>query len=184
MPEPTPPRPAVTLTASSAPAGVRPDPPPRQLPPLLLLAPLVVLVLGIGWPLGATADRPPGVAHLVLLPEQLVVTQSGVLVVPVELRNPGGLLRVQSAAAYAEPVLADPEVQAPTSVRAGQSRRFVALLAPDCRLLQPGSWLRFSASLLLKVGHGSSDEDVVLDLADAPAVRERVAALCRRDVAG
>ena len=180
MPVQPPSRPVVTLTASSARPAVRPDGAPPRFPPLLLLVPLLVLALGIAWPGDAAAPAPTRAADLVLLPEQLVVTQSGVLVVPVELRNPGGPLRVEAAAAYAEPVLTDPEVQAPASVRAGQSRRFVALLAPDCRLLQPGSWLDFSASLLLKVERGSSDEDVVLDLADAPAVRERVAALCRR----
>lgn len=174
---PQPPRPQVVLSASTEPGVLLPPAPPRRRLSLVLV-PLAVLLLGIGWPT-EIAREPAGAVELVLLPEQLVVTQSGVLVVPVELRNPGALLRVQAAAAYAEPVLVDPEVQAPQSVRAGQSRRFVALLAPDCRLLQPGSWLRFSASLLLKVADGSSDEDVVLDLAGAPVVRERVAALCR-----
>ena len=178
-------RPEVTLTGSSAPAGAaEPDGPvrPPRRPLLLLLVPLALLVVAVALPSApalepAPAEPPP---TLVLLPDQLSVTQGGVLVVPVELRNPGTLLQVRSAGAYAEPVREDPVLQAPEAVQAGAQRRFVALVAPDCRLLQPGSPLRFQASLLLKVARGSDRSDLLLDLASAPAVRDTVVSLCRR----
>ncbi len=177
-------RPEVTLTSSSAPpeplAVEGPQRPDRR-PLALLLLPVVLLALVLGRP-SAPDARPPEpeqTPDLVLLEEQLAVTQGGVLVVALELRNPGDALQVRSAVAYAQPVVDDPEVQAPMTVRAGADRRFVALLAPDCRLLQPGSPLRFSASLLLQVGRGSVKQDLVLDLATAPVVRDRVAGLCR-----
>lgn len=186
MPE-QPRRPEVRLTASSAPANPAEDEarPPRR-PLLLLLVPLALLLVAVALasaPGGrgaleqGPAEPPP---TLVLLPDQLSVTQGGVLVVSVELRNPGAALQVRSAGAYAEPVREDPALQAPERVQAGAQRRFVVLVAPDCRLLQPGTTLRFQASLLLKVARGSAAQDLLLDLASAPAVRDTVAALCRR----
>lgn len=171
----------MTLTGSTA-TLEEPDGRPPRRPLLLLLVPLALLLAAVALPsTPALEPRPPEPpAALVLLPDQLSVTQGGVLVVPVELRNPGAALQVRSAGAYAEPVREDPVLQAPQSVRAQGSRRFVALVAPDCRLLQPGSALRFQASLLLKVARGSADEDLLLDLAAAPVVQETVASLCRR----
>lgn len=173
----------MTLTGSSEPVQDRePDVRTPRRPLLLLLVPLALLLVAVALPSTPSLEsRPPEPpATLVLLPDQLSVTQGGVLVVPVELRNPGAVLQVRSAGAYAEPVREDPVLQAPESVPAGGQRRFVALVAPDCRLLQPGSSLRFRASLLLKVARGSADEDLLLDLAAAPAILDTVASLCRR----
>lgn len=188
MPE-QPRRPEVRLTGSSAPPGPAADdaaPPPRR-PLLLLLVPLGLLLVAVALPSAPGAgqsalDEGPAQAPptLVLLPDQLSVTQGGVLVVPVELRNPGALLTVRSAGAYAEPVREDPVLQAPEQVQEGAQRRFVVLVAPDCRLLQPGTALRFQASLLLKVARGSAAQDLLLDLAAEPAVRDTVVSLCRR----
>lgn len=177
-------RPEVTLVSTSATstatAGRADEPEARRRRPVgLLLVPLALVALVLTRPEPPPEPSPQPVPDLVLLEEQLVVTQGGVLVVAVELRNPGDAMRVRSAAAYAQPVVDDPVVQAPETVRAATDRRFVALLAPDCRLLQPGSPLRFSASLLLQVARGSMAQDLVLDLAAAPAVTERVDALCR-----
>jgi hypothetical protein len=178
-------RPEVRLTGSSAPVGPSVDDavarPPRR-PLLLLLVPLALLLVAVALPAAPAfearpAEPPP---TLVLLPDQLSVTQGGVLVVPVELRNPGAALQVRSAGAYAEPVREDPVLQAPERVEAGAQRRFVVLVAPDCRLLQPGSPLRFQASLLLKIARGSAVSDVLLDVASEPAVRDTVVSLCRR----
>ena len=183
MPE-QPRRPEVSLTGSSAPVRPAADaaaPPPRR-PLILLLVPLALLLVAVVLPSAPALEQDPDQARptLVLLPDQLSVTQGGVLVVPVELRNPGGDLQVRSAGAYAEPVREDPVLQAPERVLAGAQRRFVVLVAPDCRLLQPGTTLRFQASLLLKVARGSAASDLMLDIASAPVVRDTVAALCRR----
>ena len=174
-------RPEVTLTRSSAPSPRDvPLPPRRPLPGWLL--PLgvvgVLLVAAVG------RDDPPRVqppaldATLVLQAESLSVTQGGVLVVPVELRNPGPVVQVRSAEVYAEPVLADPAVEAPERVREASARRFVALLAPDCRLLRPGSPIEFRATVMLRLALGPTSRELVVDLGSDPAVRERVAGLC------
>lgn len=178
-------RPQVTLTASSAPRVQdelsRPESTPRRGLSrwLLVLLPVLLLVVVL---LGEEPEQaePPVAADvdLVLLADRLSVTQSGVLVVTVQLTNRGEALQVRRADAYASPVVEDPVLQAPEEVAAGQQRRFVALVAPDCRLLRPGSGLDFTASLLLRVGRGSVDHDVVLDVATDPVVRERVAGLC------
>ena len=182
-------RPEVRLTGSSAPAGPAVEDaarPPRR-PLLLLLVPLALLVVAVALPSASRDGRTPldtGPSEppptLVLLADQLSVTQGGVLVVPVELRNPGPALQVRSAGAYAEPVREDPALQAPERVAAAAQRRFVVLVAPDCRLLQPGSPLRFQASLLLRVARGSAASDLLLDLSSEPAVRDTVTSLCRR----
>ena len=180
-------RPEVRLTGSSAPAGPVEEAarPPRR-PLLLLLLPLALLLVAVALSSAPSGQEPldegPAQAPptLVLLPDQLSVTQGGVLVVPVELRNPGAVLQVRSAGAYAEPVREDPALEAPERVQAGAQRRFVVLVAPDCRLLQPGSTLSFQASLLLKVARGSAAQDLLLDLASDPVVRDTVMSLCRR----
>lgn len=186
MQGPEPPRPEVTLTASSAaPRGVAPVEPaaaPARSRPLGLL--LVLLAVGLLLAAAVTGPRPPPSAAaveaaLVSLPEELTVSQGGVLVLPLELRNLGGALQVRAAQTYAEPVVDDPLVQAPDDVAAGGLRHFVAVIAPDCRLLRPGSPIEFRATVLLRVGVGSASKDLVADLGDAPQVRAQVASLCR-----
>ena len=121
------------------------------------------------------APQPP--AQLVLRGDALTVTQGGVLVVPLELRNPGERLSVRSAQVFASPVGSDPSVQAPEEVAARDSRRFVALVAPDCRLLR-GTGTAFSAGLILEVGRGPVDAQLLLDLSADPVVADRVRTLC------
>lgn len=178
-------RPAVTLTRSTAlPTSERLEPPRRRRPSALLLLPVLALVLALttsrGGPATSPAPEPPLDVELLLLPERLSVTQSGILVLTVELRNGGEALQVRSAAAYASPVVDDPVLQAPTEVRARDRRRFVALVAPDCRLLQNGSALQFSATVLMRVGRGSLSRDLMLDLVGPPEIRDRVSGLCPR----
>ena len=168
----------MTLTSSSAPSSAEP-PAPRDLRRAWLLLPLALVAFALLRPVDPPPPEAPQPApELVLLEDQLVVTQGGVLVVAVELRNPGDALRVTSAVAYAQPVVDDPVVQAPEQVRAGATRRFVVLLAPDCGLLQPGSPLRFGASVLMEVVRGQQEEQLVSDVGAFPVVRERVASLC------
>jgi hypothetical protein len=179
-------RPEVTLTRSSASLAADPEPEPepraahRRRGLLLALAAVGLLLLVLTTP-SRSAPAPASTvdAELVLRAESLSVSQSGVLVVPLELRNAGPELRVRSASSYAEPVTTDPVVQAPETVRAGADRGFVVLLVPHCRLLAPGSPLRFRATVVLRVGVGSSMRDLTVDVGSAPAVRESVAGLCR-----
>jgi len=177
-------RPEVTLTSSSLPREMTSEPrapSPRRRPAALLL--LLLVALGLALTTGRTPAAPPPVAatfdaELLLLGERLSITQSGILVLPVELRNRGGALQVRRAEAYGSPVRDDPAVQAPQEVAAGERRRFVALIAPDCTLLDGGQSALFEASLLVRLASGSVSRDLVLDLADSELVRERVAGLC------
>jgi hypothetical protein len=182
-------RPEVTLTRSSASAVVatmsdaesdQAAAAPSRRGLLLALAVVGVLLLALTAPdRSASAPAASVDAQLVLRPDSLSVTQGGVLVVPLELHNGGAELQVRSANAYVEPVTSDPVVQAPATVRAEASRGFVVLLEPDCRLLAPGSPLRFRATVVLRVAVGSSMRDLAVDVAAVPAVRETVAGLCR-----
>ena len=175
-------RPEVTLVGGTLPTGpVEPEPAPRRRSPLVLLLGVVAVLLLVAAVRAPDARPAPSVptASLVLGEGGINITQYGVLVVPVELRNAGPELAVRKAWLYAEPVVEDPVVQAPTSVAAGDRRRFVALVAPDCRLLRPESPLRFSATVMLRVGLGSSSQDLVVDLAASPEVTAAVDGLCR-----
>ena len=183
-------RPEVTLVRTSAqlPRGAaapEQDRAPRRSGGVLVATSLVALLVAVvasrePAPRTPQPDAVPVVeALLVVQARDLSVTQGGVLVLPVELRNGGSRLQVESASAYAEPVAQDPVLQAPTEVAPGAQRRFVALVAPDCRLLRPGSPIEFRATVLLRVAVGSLSQDLTADLAAAPGVRERVAGLCR-----
>lgn len=159
---------------------------PGRLVPLVLLAAVAALAVL----LAALREEPPAPAPvlpvdaaLTLVPDDVSVTQSGVLVVPVLLRDRGPGLTVVDATAYAEPVRDDPAASPPQTVAPGQARRFVVLLAPDCRLLTPRSGLQFRASLLVRVASAGAEQQLVLPLGDTPAVADRVAGLCRRDPA-
>lgn len=157
--------------------------PPRPVWPLLLAAVVAVAVLSV---VGAVRpDQPvagPGEvdASLQLDVTSLSVTTTGVLVVPVQLRNLAGPLEVRRAQAFAEPVRLDPEVQSPPGLEALQTRRLIVLLAPDCRLLRSQAGLAFTAKLLVRVGAGSGGRDLVLDIGGDPGITDRVAGLCGR----
>lgn len=178
-------RPEVTLTASSAPLRAQePVSAPvrrRRRPVVLLALPAAALAVVVGTRTPAPPQPPPPFeVELVLLADRVSLSQSGVLVLPLELRNSGPAVTVQRAGAYASPVVADPVLEAPEAVARGAHRRGVVLVAPDCRLLGPGSALDFSAAVLLRVGQGSVSRDVVLDLSGTTAVRRLVAGLCSR----
>lgn len=149
-------------------------------PVLLGLAALAVLLVAALGQRPPPPVAPPVDAALRLVAEDLTVSQGGVLVVPVVLQDHGPGHRVLSAGTYAEPVRTDPYATPPDAVAPGDARRFVVLLAPDCRLLGPRSGLEFRASLLLQVGNGRASQQLVLDIGTDPVVRARVQGLCGR----
>ena len=121
-------RPEVTLTASSLPLATAPVPAARRpgcRPPVALaLLPLLALALAL------TGGQPPPAvpapvvdADLLLLGERLSSSQTGIIVLPVELQNRGGALQVSRVLPYGFPLRADPQVQAPQDVAAGERRR-------------------------------------------------------------
>ena len=174
-------RPEVVLVRSSL---APPDQLPERAAPSThrwgsLTASALVLLLAGTAPVPADRSPAPEVSALLLArPDGLTVSQSGVLVLPLELRNSGSALQVTTARAYAEPVVDDAVVQAPGEVTAWGQRRFVALVAPDCRLLRQGSPISFRGTVLLRVETAAARKDLVLDLADVPGVRDLVAGLC------
>ena len=119
-------------------------------------------------------------ASLRVVSRAVTVSQGGVLVVPVLLQDLGPGLTVVEAQAYAEPVREDPVTTAPHGLDAGQARRFVVLLTPECGLLTTRSRLAFRASLLLRVEQGGDRRQLVLDLGADEAVARFVDGLCRR----
>ena len=175
-------RPEVVLVRSSAPAAVLPReaPPPRRAWWLLSLTGFGLLLAGTST--GAEEPVAPEPLRVGLVAtDGLAVSQSGVLVVPLELSNAdrsGRAVEVAAAQVYAEPVRQDARVQAPRDVAVGTTRGVVALLAPDCRLLRPGSPIAVRATVRLRVGTGTTDQDLVVDLGADPAVRRTVAGLC------
>lgn len=178
-------RPEVTLIASSLPLATGPVPGTRRRRdrPLVALAllPLLALVLALttgGQPPPPPPPAPVVDADLLLLGDRLTSSQTGVLVLPVELQNRGAALQVSRVMPYGFPLRADPQVQAPQDVPAGERRRFVMLIAPDCGLLDAGSNELFEASLLVRVTAGPTAHDLLLDLSADRLVRERVMALC------
>lgn len=150
--------------------------PPGLLPLLLLVLALVLAAVPGESP--ALPAPPPVDATLRAYAAGVPVWQGEVLLVPVELQDLGRGHRVVSARAYAGPVRSDPVVDAPDAVPPGAARRFVVLLAPDCRLLRRGSGVEFGASVLVRVVHGGASQQLALDLADR-TVQARVAGLCR-----
>jgi hypothetical protein len=128
-------------------------------------------------------ERPevvPVAASVRVVSRAVTVSQGGVLVVPVVLQDLGPGLAVVEAQAYAEPVREDPVTTAPDGLEAGQARRFVVLLTPECGLLTTRSRLAFRASLLLRVEQGGDRRQLVLDLGADESVARFVEGLCRR----
>ena len=148
--------------------------------PLLVavLAVALVAVVGAGRPDRPVARAGEVDAVLSIEPDSISITQSGILVVPVELRNQGGAFEVWRAQAFAEPVRLNPEVQAPPSLDVQQTRRLIVLIAPDCRLLRTQTGLSFRASILVRIGSGSVGRDLVFDVGAEAVIKERVTGLC------
>ena len=172
----------MTVRGGPAPRPPRPALPyaPVLLPLLLVLTALAVVVATAH---GQRPEQRPAVmveADLAVVGGPIPVSQGGVVVLQVVLRDRGPGHRVASARVNASPVRAEPVVHPPSTVGPGRSRRFVVLLAPDCPMVGPAWGLEFRASLQVDIANGPSSRSLVLELGAHPAVAERVAALCRR----
>lgn len=172
---PTPP--VVTIRGGPPLRPRPPSPAPAPALPLVLLV-LAGLVLFVAAAHGQRPPPPPVSAELSTVGD-VAVSRSGVVVVPVALHDHGPGHRVLTARTYAGPVVMDAAVSPPPSVAPGRTRRFVVLLAPDCRLLASGTGIAFNASLMVRVGNGPATQEVVLDLSADPRVAARVQALCQ-----
>ena len=177
-----PPPPVVTIRG-----GPAPRPPqaaassPLVLPLLLgLCAATVVGAAASGRQAEPSRRPPPVAAEVALVAGNVPVSMTGIMVVPVVLRDGGPGHSVTSARAYAEPVRTEPVVLPPRRVAPGQARRFVVLLAPDCRLLGLRGRSGFRASLRLQVTNGGASQSLVLDVGGAREVQTKVRGLCRR----
>ena len=151
---------------------------------LLAVASLVVLLTPSPPPpktaalTGPTPAPAPLAASLRVVDDRIEAGAGGVLVVPVEVDNPGPAATL-ALTAYAEPVRADPTAAGPSGVPAAAQRGLVVLVAPDCRLLRSGSGLAFVATVAVHLrAPGGRRGDVSLDLAARPAVAAAVAGVC------
>ena len=163
-----------------APAAARA---PRRTPPALLLGLVGVLVVIVVTSRPAAPEPPPAeppLAAVLQVAGEVSTSQSGVLVVPVDVVNDGPDLRIVRSQVWAEPVRSDPATGGVTRVAAGRTGRVVALVEPDCRLLGPQSPLRFVASLGVRMAVGDGRErDVYVDLGAQPFLAQHVTTLCR-----
>lgn len=146
---------------------------------------VVVLALGAATLAVVGQDQPPPPpapldAQLRLVGDGLTNSQSGVLVVPVELVNRGPAVVVERTALYAEPVRQQPASNGETRVEEGDVGRFAVFVQPDCAMLVPRRWMRVAATVVVTLrGPERQQLDVRLDLGQEPALIDRVAALCR-----
>jgi hypothetical protein len=118
-------------------------------------------------------------AELAVVPEDVAVTQSGVIVLPVALTSPGLALTVRSAEITAAPVRSAPVVTAPEVVPPGLSRRLVTIVQPDCAVIGPGVGGELVATVAVRVTTPSGrEEELRLSFGSAPVMRARLAGLC------
>jgi hypothetical protein len=121
----------------------------------------------------------PVEASLRVVGDRISNTRGGVLVVPVEIDNRGPAVRVEQVVVGAEPVRDTPASNGATRVAAGDRARFVAIVEPDCRLLQPGSMVGFVATASVTLRAGDERAAPMVDLGGDPSVVARVTAMCR-----
>lgn len=146
---------------------------------------LGVLALGAAT-LAVVAHEPPPAraaplqAQLRLVDDALSNSQSGVLVLPVELVNRGPAVVVERTQLYAEPVRQEPASNGETRVEQGGVGRIAVLVQPHCAMLVPRQWMQVAATVVVSLrGPEHQQLDVRLDLGREPAVVQRVASLCR-----
>jgi hypothetical protein len=122
---------------------------------------------------------PPLEASLAVVDERVSSTRGGVLVVPVEVDNPGPAVQVRDVVVPAGPVRATPLSTGATAVATGDQARFVVILEPDCRLLGVGSPIVFvaAASVTLRAADGR-ELLAFVDVGRSPEVAQRVARTC------
>jgi hypothetical protein len=185
LPSREPPPVTVTGAPSASPAPV--DPPARgggPGPAALVLGALALVAAAVlvGRP-PPPPPPPPLDAELRLLGDDLANSQSGVLVLPVEVVNRGPAVAVTDRVVWAEPVRQEPASEGRRRIESGATGRVVVLVQPDCALLAPGQGFSFAATLVLSLRDDVGQQvDASLDLGREPAVVERVAGLCRAPV--
>lgn len=148
---------------------------------------LAVAVLLGAAVLGRSAPPAPPAAlevSLRLADNTLVGSQSGVLVLPVEVTVGGAPLRLGESVLWGEPVRQNTTLSGRTRFEPGTTGRVQVLVQPDCSLLAPsqGHRLELTADLELLGPDGQSVRRVI-DLGGEPAVAARVTALCAPPVA-
>lgn len=172
------PAPAVTVTGGPATS----DPPPGRPVGGLVVGALAAAVL-----VAAVVSRPPapeppppfGVG-LELAAERITGTQTGIVILPVDVWLTGSPARLTGSVVWAEPVRATSAVGGRTRFTAERPGRVVVLVQPDCALLAPSQGLRLVATVELTFeGPDRRRTSAVLDLGADPAVEARVTALCR-----
>jgi hypothetical protein len=183
--EPAAPPVTVTVPGGPADAPVADGPrAPRSGGAALALAVLAIVAVGV-----ALADReppppppPPLDADLRLVEGGIGNSQSGVLVVPVEVVNRGPAVEVARTVVRAEPVQQESTSGGVARVDAGGTGRIVAVIQPHCAVVapRPGIAFPFAATLVVTLrGPQQQEADLRLDLGQEPAVAARVASLCR-----
>ena len=145
---------------------------------------LAALVLLAVFALMQQSSLPPAAAvqaSLSVSGERIATSQSGVLVVPVRIANRGeAAVTVDGLVLRAEPVRQDPATNGVRRVEAGSTGGFAAIVQPDCRVLSPASGIPFRATVAVALRTDAGvQRDLVLDLAQEPAVVARVETLCR-----
>jgi hypothetical protein len=175
--------PPVTVTGGPATGSDRAEAPGSRsgLVVALLAAALVVAVAVLSRAQPSPAPGPPALDVVLRLADRPIVgSQSGVLLLPVDVVVRGPQVRIDRSLLYAEPVRQETVLTGRTRFDADSTGRLVVLVQPDCRLLAPAQGYRLLATVELElVGPEQQRASAVLDLGAEPAVARRVEALCR-----
>lgn len=175
-------RAAPEVTVTGGPARSPLPPPGRPVGGLVvgaLAAAVLVAAVAVSRP-PAPGPPPPFAVSLELAAERITGSQTGIMVLPVDVSLTGSPARLAGSVVWAEPVRATSSVGGRTRFTAERSGRVVVLVQPDCALLAPSQGLRLVATVELTFeGPDRRQTSAVLDLAADPAVEARVAALCR-----
>lgn len=123
---------------------------------------------------------PPFGVGLQLAAEYITGSQTGMLILPVDVALTGSPARLAGSVVWANPVRTTSAVGGRTRFTAERPGRVVVLVQPDCTLLAPSQGMQLVATLELTFeGPDSRRTSAVLDLGAHPAVEDRVTALCR-----
>jgi len=181
------PAPVVTLSGASlappplgAPEPERPVRRPGAGAAALVVGALALLAAAVVLGPTGAAEPPRLAADVQVVADQVLNSQSGVLVVPVEVANRGAEVTVASTITWAEPVRQEPATTGNRRVAAGGTGRVVALLQPDCSLLSPSQGIPFVATLVVSLqGAQQQSLELRVDLGQESVVTTRIAAYCQ-----
>lgn len=171
--------PEVTVTGGPAIADPPPGRPVGGLVVGALAAAVLVTAVVVSRPPPPEPPPPLGV-RLELAAERITGTQTGIVLLPVDVSLTGSPARLAGSVVWASPVRATSAVGGRTRFTAERPGRVVVLVQPDCALLAPSQGVRLVATVELTFeGPDSRRTSAVLDLGAHPAVEDRVTALCR-----